>query len=89
MASRLTATEAARNFADVVNRVRYRGESFVVERNGEDVCRIEPVQAQRVVTVADMIDFLASAPRPDDRFAADVEEIRSHPAVLPQDPWPA
>jgi hypothetical protein len=41
--SHISATEAARTFSDILNRVRYRGEAFVVERGGEPVCRISPV----------------------------------------------
>lgn len=39
----LTVTEAARNFADVVNRAYYRNESTLLMRSGEAVARIEPV----------------------------------------------
>jgi antitoxin (DNA-binding transcriptional repressor) of toxin-antitoxin stability system len=46
MESHLTATEAARNFSDLVDRVLYRGEVFVVERGGRSVCRIVPACSQ-------------------------------------------
>jgi hypothetical protein len=34
---RISATELARKLGDVLGRVRYRGESFIVERNGAPV----------------------------------------------------
>ncbi|MBI2767632.1 MAG: type II toxin-antitoxin system Phd/YefM family antitoxin [Chloroflexi bacterium] len=40
--TKITATELARNLSDVLNRVRYRGEHFIVERNGEVVAVLEP-----------------------------------------------
>jgi prevent-host-death family protein len=40
----ITVTEAARNFADCINRVRYQGTSFVLHKNGVPVARIVPVE---------------------------------------------
>ena len=39
---RITVTEAARNFSDLVNRVFYRGESAMLIRNGVAVARLVP-----------------------------------------------
>ena len=38
----ISVTEAARNFADCVNRVRYQGMTFVLLKNGEAVARLVP-----------------------------------------------
>jgi prevent-host-death family protein len=38
----ITVTEAARNFADCVNRARYQGTTFVLHKNGVPVARIVP-----------------------------------------------
>jgi prevent-host-death family protein len=46
----ITVTEAARNFADCVNRARYQGTSFVLHRNGEPVARIVPVSGGKKKT---------------------------------------
>jgi len=35
-------TEAARNFADCINRARYQGTTFVLHKNGVPVARIVP-----------------------------------------------
>lgn len=37
-------TLAARKFSDCINRVRYHGTSFLLEKNGVPVARIVPVQ---------------------------------------------
>lgn len=38
----ISVTEAARNFSDCVNRVRYQGTTFVLHKNGVPVARIVP-----------------------------------------------
>ena len=38
----ITVTEAARTFADCVNRVHYQGMSFLLLKNGKPVARLEP-----------------------------------------------
>jgi antitoxin (DNA-binding transcriptional repressor) of toxin-antitoxin stability system len=43
-------TEAARNFADCVNRVRYQGACFVLQKNGLAVARIVPVEEPKAKT---------------------------------------
>jgi prevent-host-death family protein len=43
-AVKISATEAARNFSGLINRVHYRGETFVVERGGEPVGKIVPLR---------------------------------------------
>jgi prevent-host-death family protein len=38
----ISVTDAARNFADCVNRVRYQGMTFVLLKNGSPVARLVP-----------------------------------------------
>jgi prevent-host-death family protein len=38
----ISVTEAARNFADCINRARYQGTTFVLHKNGVPVARIVP-----------------------------------------------
>jgi prevent-host-death family protein len=38
----ISVTEAARNFADCVNRVRYQNVTFVLLKNGTPVARLVP-----------------------------------------------
>jgi prevent-host-death family protein len=42
---RLTATDAARRFSEVLDAVEMHGESFLVVRRGQAVARIEPARA--------------------------------------------
>lgn len=82
----LSASEAARRFADVVNRVRYRGESFVVERAGEPVCRIVPPAVSRR-TLADLVRILDEVARPDSAYWKEVEKAKRRQPKLRRSPW--
>ncbi len=43
----ITVTEAARNFADCVNRAHYQNTTFVLLKNGRPFARIEPDSEKR------------------------------------------
>jgi hypothetical protein len=45
----VSATHAARSFSELLDRVCYRGESFVIERGGELVCEISRVKPRRTL----------------------------------------
>jgi prevent-host-death family protein len=79
MKSEILATEAARRFSEVVNRVRYRNESFVVKRGGEPVCEIVPVRA-KTFTGRDSVKLLRTLPHPDKEYLGTVEKhVRNQP----------
>lgn len=40
---KVTATEAARNFADLLDAVEHRGAHFTVVRRGKPIAQLEPV----------------------------------------------
>jgi prevent-host-death family protein len=85
---RVTATEAARSFSDLLNRVRYKGEAFIVVRNGEAICRIEPVDdGARPATVRDLVELLRHGPSPDDAYGEDLRRIRRKQPKLSRSPW--
>ena len=73
MKSEITATEAARRFSEVVNRVRYRNETFVVKRGGEPVCEIVPVRSSPFVG-RDLVELLRTSPHPGKAYAKAVEK---------------
>ena len=43
----ITVTEAARNFADCVNRVHYHHQSFVLVKNGKPLARLIPEKGKK------------------------------------------
>lgn len=90
MATRITATEAARNFSDILNRVRYRGESFIIERSGDIVAELSPstIAPVRKSTLRVLAEFMTNNSIPDDGFAKDITEgINQQPKVDTTDPW--
>jgi prevent-host-death family protein len=56
----ITVTEAARNFADCVNRAHYQNTSFVLLKNGKPVARLVP-ESERVCTGRDLAEALGKA----------------------------
>jgi len=80
----MTATEAARNFSEVLNRVA-SGEEIELTRSGAPVAVIGPPRA-RLLSAARLGELLAAAPRPDDGFGEDLRGIRES-AGLPADRW--
>jgi antitoxin (DNA-binding transcriptional repressor) of toxin-antitoxin stability system len=85
-ARRVSSTEASRNFSEILNLVRYRGESFLVERGGEPICEIRPV-APPPFAGADVVALLRSLPPVDDGYLAEVEAIARNQPLLPESPW--
>lgn len=83
---RMTATEAARSFSDVLNRVA-AGEEFEVTRSGAPVAVIGPPTG-RLVSAERFRELMASAPRPDADFADDVRRLRET-VDPPVTPWPS
>lgn len=56
----ITVTEAARNFADCVNRAHYQQTTFVLLKNGKPFARIAPEHEKRC-TGRDLAEALARA----------------------------
>lgn len=74
MKSRISATAEARRFSELMNRVCYRGESFVVERNGPPICEIVPIRPAGF-SGAELASLLRSLPKPDEAYLALIEDI--------------
>jgi prevent-host-death family protein len=85
--TRITATELSRHLSEILNRVRYKGESFVVERNGEAIASINP-QGQSGITMKQLAEAMANVPNLDEEFEKDLEAARSilRDPKLPE--WP-
>lgn len=83
---RISATELARNVGDVLGRIRYRGDSFVVERNGEAVARVVPLVERPTATLEEVLGGWCSAGSLEPDFARDLEEVGSADRP-PEDPW--
>jgi prevent-host-death family protein len=80
----VTATELSRNLSDILNRVRYRGERFVILRNGEEIAVLEPHKEASAATMGDLVQIIEKHGPLDDEFMSDIEAARA--ALLPEEP---
>ena len=87
MTTRVSATEAVRTFSDLLNRIRYRGEEFVVERAGEPVCRMSPAAPARTLSLRDLASLLREIPKPDPGYASVVRGAVRRQGRSPRSPW--
>jgi prevent-host-death family protein len=86
--SRVSATEAAKNFGRLVDRVREEHVTYVIERGGKPVARIAPIE-RATFTIADFKRLMASLPRLEDPYLRAVEHAvvrHSRPRVR-RNPW--
>jgi antitoxin (DNA-binding transcriptional repressor) of toxin-antitoxin stability system len=84
----ISVTEAARNFADCVNRAHYQNVTFVLLKNGSPVARLDP-DAEKVCTGRELAEMLAKTRLPDAELKAWRRDLRSASKTLkaPVDKW--
>lgn len=92
MATTVSATEAVRNFSELLNNIRYRGESYTVERGGKPVAALVPVEAPAAErTLREFRELFSRLPGldpDDDAFTADIlAGVDSLPAVPELSGW--
>ncbi len=84
----ISVTEAARNFADCVNRVRYQNMTFVLLKNGTPVARLVP-ENEKICLGRDLARVLHEVELPTDEAVAwnrDLKKARE--SLKPQpDKW--
>lgn len=84
--TKMTATEVARHFSDVLNRVS-GGEEVEVVRAGAPVAVIVPPKV-RPLSLERFRDLMASAPSTDGDFLASLRAARGE-LRPPEDAWPS
>ncbi|MDE0033436.1 MAG: hypothetical protein OXU75_09915 [Deltaproteobacteria bacterium] len=90
MVQTLTVTEMARNFAEYINRVSYRGDCFVLVRGNKPVAELRPLPAGK--QLSELPSLLATLPHlsPTEatELADDLETAREELARTEvRDPW--
>ena len=74
----IRATDLARNLGDVLSRVRYRRDSFVVWRNGKPVARVVPIEDETEdATLGEALSIWCDGAAGDPAFADDLDGINS------------
>lgn len=84
---RMSATEVARNFSAVVNRVD-AGEEIEIVRNGKPIAEMRPPSRPRGLKGNAWRQFIENLPPVDEDFARDVEAAQKE-IWPPLDQWPA
>ena len=82
----ISATDLARRAGEVLGRVRYRGDSFVVDRNGDPVALITPVAEAPTGAAREFVETWRSVGPPEALFADDLEVVGALDAP-PELPW--
>ena len=84
----ISVTEAARNFADCVNRVHYQKVTFVLLKNGLPYARLAPAD-EKVCRGRDLAEALAGTNLPADEAKAWHRDLQLARKTLktPPDKW--
>lgn len=69
----ITATEAARSFADLLDAVEHRGERFTIVRRGRAIASLEPMREGHGAEVKELL----RRHRPDREWMQDLSAVRS------------
>jgi antitoxin (DNA-binding transcriptional repressor) of toxin-antitoxin stability system len=84
----ISVTEAARNFADCVNRAHYQNITFVLLKNGSPVARLVP-DDEKVCVGRELAEALAKTQLPEDEARAWHRDLQAARKTLkvPADRW--
>jgi prevent-host-death family protein len=69
----VSATDAARNFSDILDAVEHRGERFTIVRRGKVVAQLDPVRSGKGIDVKAML----RRHRGDPGFVEDIASVRA------------
>ena len=85
---KLNITDLARNLADFINRVSYRGERFVLYRGGKAVAELGPVTSgNKLKELPALLDSLpVLSVEEANSFIQDIDSARKDSEKL-RDPW--
>jgi antitoxin (DNA-binding transcriptional repressor) of toxin-antitoxin stability system len=91
MAKTISATEAARQFSELLNRVGFRGERYTIARGGKPIASLYPVVAPVVRKLGELPGLLKKLPSLGDdaeSFARDISKsIRKAPGLPRKVKW--
>jgi antitoxin (DNA-binding transcriptional repressor) of toxin-antitoxin stability system len=84
----MSVTEAARNFADCINRAHYQNVTFVLLKNGKPFARLVP-DNEKVCLGRDLAEALAKTNLPQNRAGVWHRDLRAARKTLkaPVDKW--
>jgi len=89
MEKHITATQAVREFSELLNKIKFKGDRYIIERSGKPVAQMEPIrEAKKAKMLKELKSLLKELPRLDqelDAFAADLEGVRKDQPPLPEE----
>lgn len=89
MEHEITATEAVRDFSEILNQIVYRGDAFVIHRNGKPAARLLPCERSRTERrLGELERLFAGLPRLGDEaeaFRSDLEKALADEPPAPQE----
>lgn len=88
METTITVSDLATDLADVLDRVRDRGERFVVEREGRPVATISPARVPAGASLGEVLAEIGDRFPVGDGFADDLEAIQANQGRAEMPEWP-
>ncbi len=92
MEKRISATQAVRDFSEVLNTIKFKKIHYIIERGGKPIASMKSIDEKMdQMTLGELKNLLKKLPRLDkelDAFASDLEEIfSSQPLMSTGDLW--
>jgi len=92
MEKHISATQAVRDFSEVLNTIKFKGDHYIIERGGKPVASMKPIDEKKnLKTLRELKRLLNELPMLNeelDAFAADLENIWKDQPPLPKgDLW--
>lgn len=92
MSQNITVTEAVRNFSELLNNIRYRGECYTILKGGKPAAMIGPAAGDlKGRKLSDLRGILRKLPRlgdDEESFAKDIAQvITERPPIGEGHPW--
>jgi antitoxin (DNA-binding transcriptional repressor) of toxin-antitoxin stability system len=92
MEKRISATQAVRDFSEVLNTIKFKGVHYIIERGGKPIASMRSIDEKiDPMTLGELKTLLKKLPRLEeelDSFASDLEESsRNQPFMSMEDLW--
>ncbi|HIJ81085.1 MAG TPA: hypothetical protein HPP76_05205 [Desulfuromonadales bacterium] len=87
MQTAISSTEAVRNFSELLNNIKYRGDRYTVIRGGKPAASLVPVEAIRSgATLADLRGIVQALPHLDKNDTSFEVDVITAAALQPSMP---
>jgi antitoxin (DNA-binding transcriptional repressor) of toxin-antitoxin stability system len=88
MEKTVTATKAVREFSEILNAIKYKGNHYTIIRGGKPVASICPVESHfEEKSLGELKQLVKKLPRLGDdaeRFGEDLKKVLKHQPLMPE-----